>query len=176
MHCSTCTHESGGLAAACTGCFAFSNYSPKRSKISTPYGVGFTIGKFPETITTKENDMKDIFITVGDKTYKPTGGSLEMSGASLYTKLELETCLAPHYEVSLIPTIKDVIFNPPATIVFWSDNTKTIVRAQGDDIYDPEKGIAMAYSKKMLGNKYDYYHTFAHYLKKWEKQQNGERI
>ena len=73
-------------------------------------------------------------------------------------------------EPAVAPTIKDVIFNPPATIVFWSDNTKTIVRAQGDETYDPEKGIAMAISKKMLGNKYDYYHTFLRYQKKWEAQ------
>ena len=68
--------------------------------------------------------------------------------------------------------IKDVIFNPPATIVFWSDNTKTVVKADGEP-YDPEKGIAMAVSKKMLGdNKYDYYNIFKRYLKKWNKQNN----
>jgi hypothetical protein len=70
------------------------------------------------------------------------------------------------------PTIKDVIFNPPATIVFWSDNTKTVVQTRGDDIYDPEKGLAMAISKKMLGNKRDYYHTFQKYKKKYDKQSN----
>lgn len=72
--------------------------------------------------------------------------------------------------ISPMPTIKDVIFNPPATIVFWSDNTKTVVKAD-DEPYDPEKGIAMAISKKMLGdNKYEYYNIFKHWLKKWNKQ------
>lgn len=72
--------------------------------------------------------------------------------------------------ISPMPTIKDVIFNPPATIVFWSDNTKTVVKADGD-AYDPEKGIAMAISRKMIGdNKREYYNIFRHYLKKWEKQ------
>lgn len=68
-----------------------------------------------------------------------------------------------------IPEIKDVIFNPPATIVFWADGTKTVVQCQGDDEFDPEKGLAMAISKKMLGNKYEYYHVFKHWLKKYEK-------
>lgn len=68
------------------------------------------------------------------------------------------------------PTIKDVIFNDTATIVFWSDGTKTVVKCQEDDIYDPEKGLAMAISKKVLGNGYDYYNTFKKYLKKYEKQ------
>ena len=47
-----------------------------------------------------------------------------------------------YYELSL--SIKDVIFNPPATIVFWMDGTKTVVKDQGEVFYDPEKGIAMA--------------------------------
>ena len=31
-------------------------------------------------------------------------------------------------------TIKNVIFNPPATIVFWKDGTKTIVKCGEHDI------------------------------------------
>lgn len=76
-----------------------------------------------------------------------------------------------------LPTITNVIFNPPATIVFWSDNTKTVVKCDFDqEPYDPEKGIAMAISKKMIGdNKYEYYNTFKHWLKKWDKQEKAAR-
>lgn len=70
--------------------------------------------------------------------------------------------------------IKDVIFNDPATIVFWSDGTKTVVKAQDIDDFDPEKGLAMAISKKALGNKREYYHTFLKYLKKYEKKIESE--
>jgi hypothetical protein len=59
--------------------------------------------------------------------------------------------------------IKNVIFNDPATIVFWTDGTKTVVKCQDGDIYDPEKGLAMAISKKALGNKGNYCNE----LKKW---------
>ena len=111
--------------------------------------------------------MNDVYITIDGKTYKTQGGTMKL-GPSEYCEIEVEACIDPQYEVSLTPTIKDVIFNPPATIIFWSDNTKTVVRAQGDESYDPEKGIAMAISKKMLGNKYDYYHTFLRYQKKWD--------
>ena len=58
--------------------------------------------------------------------------------------------------------IKKVIFNDPATIVIWADGTKTIVKSDNEQ-YDPEKGLAMAISKKALGNKGNYYETF----KKW---------
>ena len=59
--------------------------------------------------------------------------------------------------------IKNVIFNDPATIILWNDGTKTVVKAQGDDVYDPEKGLTMAIVKKLLGNQGNYYN----YLKKW---------
>lgn len=62
-----------------------------------------------------------------------------------------------------MPKIKNVIFNDPATIVFWADGTKTVVKCQDGDIFDPEKGLAMAISKKALGNKGNYCNE----LKKW---------
>jgi hypothetical protein len=67
--------------------------------------------------------------------------------------------------------ITNVIFNPPATIVFWSDKTKTVVKCGDQDIYDPEKGMAMAISRKMLGDKREYYNTFVHWMKKYKKQE-----
>jgi hypothetical protein len=64
-----------------------------------------------------------------------------------------------------IPGIEKVIFNDPATIVFWDDGSKTVVKTQNDETYDKEKGLSMAISKKMLGNNSKYYDTF----KKWIK-------
>ena len=48
--------------------------------------------------------------------------------------------------------IKNVIFNGPATIVFWNDGTKTVVKCGKDDTFDPEKGLAMAISKYFFDN------------------------
>ena len=48
--------------------------------------------------------------------------------------------------------IKNVIFDDPATIVFWSDGTKTVVKCGKDDTFDPEKGLAMAISKYFFDN------------------------
>lgn len=64
---------------------------------------------------------------------------------------------------TLVPAIKNVIFNDPATIVFWADGSKTVVKAQDGDIFDPEKGLTMAITKKALGNKGNYCNE----LKKW---------
>lgn len=66
-------------------------------------------------------------------------------------------------------TIKKVIFNNPATIVFWADGTKTVVKCSEDDFYDAEKGLAMAISKKALGNQGNYYETFKKHLPEEEE-------
>lgn len=59
--------------------------------------------------------------------------------------------------------IKKVIFNKPATIVYWKDGTKTIVKCSNNELYfDPEKGLAMAICKKFLGR--GYYKSIKKYL------------
>ena len=65
--------------------------------------------------------------------------------------------------------IKNVIFSNPATIVFWEDGTKTVVKCQ-DEEFDPEKGLAMAISRKALGNERDYYDHFKRYIGRYERQ------
>lgn len=66
--------------------------------------------------------------------------------------------------------IKNVIFNDPATIVFWSDGTKTVVKCHPGDKFDPEKGLAMAIAKRMLGNTGSYCNIF----KKWIKEEKSD--
>lgn len=67
--------------------------------------------------------------------------------------------------------IRKVIFNDPATIIFWNDGTKTVVKADGE-AFDPEKGMAMAISKKMLGNEGNYYDVFKKWLPKDETSED----
>lgn len=61
--------------------------------------------------------------------------------------------------------IRDVIFNNPATIVKWTDGTKTVVKAQAGDTYSKEVGLAMCIVKKMCGNKGNYNDVFARWCK-----------
>ena len=62
--------------------------------------------------------------------------------------------------------ISRVIFNAPATIVIWGDGSKTVVKCGKDECYDPEKGLAMAISKRFLGDKGNYYEEFKKWLPK----------
>ena len=89
-----------------------------------------------------------------------------------YCDEDIEQTKNLYYGLSL--TIKDVIFNPPATIVFWMDGTKTVVKDQGEVFYDPEKGMAMAVAKKAFGNQGNYYNQFSKYLDIYEKKQEAE--
>lgn len=63
-------------------------------------------------------------------------------------------------------TIKDVIFNNPATIVKWSDGSKTVVKCQEGDTYNPELGLAMCVVKKCCGNKGNFNDVFKKWLPK----------
>lgn len=86
-----------------------------------------------------------------------TASGLFWFGGSELTKAE-------KYSKTVNPfSIKNVYFNNPVIVVMWEDGTKTIVRCGENDQYDPEKGLAMAISKKALGNKGNYYNEF----KKW---------
>ncbi len=49
--------------------------------------------------------------------------------------------------------IKDIKVNGPATIVFWADGTKTVVKCGAEDLYDAEKAVAMCFMKKALGGR-----------------------
>ena len=66
------------------------------------------------------------------------------------------------YMLKYLPSIKNVVFNNPATIIFWEDGTKTIVKAMETDTYDPEFGFAMCICKKALGEQYK--KTFKKYV------------
>lgn len=66
--------------------------------------------------------------------------------------------------------ITKVVFNDPATIVFWRDGTKTVVKCNPGDIFDPEKGLAMACTKKLFGNNGFYYDIFRKWLPEEEEE------
>ena len=72
--------------------------------------------------------------------------------------------------------IKKVIFNDPATIILWGNGDKTVVKCRLGDVFDPEKGLAMAISKYVLGNNYEYYNTFKHYLKPYSKKESHDAV
>ena len=51
---------------------------------------------------------------------------------------------------SMVPN--QIIFNPPATIVFWKDGTKTVVKCAEGEKFDPYTGFCYAFTEHFLGS------------------------
>ena len=121
------------------------------------------IAKELETKLNRSGDkMCNPIFRYRDKMYDPIfrrNGKTEYQYAYYRNILNSIYVANPYYR----PEIKNVIFNDPATIVFWTDGTKTVVKCQEDDEFDPEKGLTMAIAKKIYGNKGSYCNV----VKKW---------
>lgn len=48
--------------------------------------------------------------------------------------------------------VKEVIYNYPATIVFFSDGTKVVSKCSSADVYSYETGLSICILKKILGS------------------------
>ncbi len=70
-------------------------------------------------------------------------------------------------------TIERVIFNKPATVLIFTDGTKTVVKTTEDDDFQPDHGFAMAVVKTIFGSG----SSFKRYVKQWviedEEKQAG---
>lgn len=62
-----------------------------------------------------------------------------------------------------LPMPVNVIFHNPATIVFWDDGDKTVVKCQPGDTFSAEAGLTAAMLKKYMGND----NTFNKVINEW---------
>jgi hypothetical protein len=128
------------------------------------------VSKRPKTITVNIDAFKkDVLnrLNAPETTYNPARDLVKYCRTDVETTNFLYKQFNAPICMDIGNSIKDVIFNPPATIVFWKDNTKTVVKAQNGESYDPEKGLAMAMCKKMLGNKGNYFNVFRKWTEKY---------
>lgn len=122
-----------------------------------------------------ESDRHGVFTTVSGYPCQMFGEGtmLEVSSVSmdLYTIRPLPVYDTPTYREADL-SIKKVIFNNPATIVYWKDGSKTVVKCTEDDVWDPEKGLAMAVCKRVYGA--DFHKIFNKYIP--EEQEDVESL
>lgn len=71
--------------------------------------------------------------------------------------------LAFTYILKDMPEIEQVIFDPPATIVYWKDGTKTVVKVDQSakkkkdrDKFREDYGLAMAIARKYFGGRKEF--------------------
>lgn len=72
--------------------------------------------------------------------YTEPGCDFPTARGILIPKLDGDTATAQPYD--------KLILNPPATIIIWNDGTKTVVKCAADELYNPEKGVALCFLKK----------------------------
>ena len=70
-------------------------------------------------------------------------------------------------------SIQKVIFDDPATIVYWKDGTKTVVKTCKGDHFSEEAGLALCISKKLLGD--DFHSEFKTIVKNATKLNSKEK-
>ena len=125
--------------------------------------------KYP-TVHCNINNVENIIGSL--KKYEIIPTTIEYSGYGdndykvneLILTLENWVKLDDGYIIDGKENIEKVIFNDPATIVFWKDGTKTVVKCQDGDTYDKEKGLAMCVAKKFFGNKGNFNKVFNKFI------------
>lgn len=138
-----------------------SRQEPCNTCLSTIGGTYFK-PKTKQKLSVEHGDRVDVYMDLA-KSY--CEHDLKVNVNEMYpklTQLAYQSYYGSHGQYGPKTAIKKVIFNDPATIVLWNDGTKTVVKAV-DEEFDPEKGLAMAITKKALGNKGNYFNE----IKKW---------
>ena len=98
--------------------------------------------------------------------YSPDGEGIAIGMVRKDTGVELE-CHLENF-------IEKVIFNDPATIIIWKDGTKTVVKTQEGDTFDPMVGMAMCIAKKAMGNQGNYFEEFKKWCEPWYEEQEKD--
>lgn len=73
-------------------------------------------------------------------------------GISNISNISNISCNTSFIDKKKTDNIKNVIYNPPATIVLWKDGTKTVVKVDETEEYNKETGFLMCIAKKYYGN------------------------
>lgn len=67
-------------------------------------------------------------------------------------KYEIGTIQSPPISRRTNVAIDRIIYNEPATIVFWADGTKTVVKCMEGEPFDKYAGFCAALAKKIYGS------------------------
>lgn len=91
-------------------------------------------------------DYKELW---GDLYYAKPGDSYKL--LEMRRDEEAEITMKANGQLTFIPAIDRVIFSGDATIVFWNDKTKTVVKRSPSEANDREKAVLTAFAIKALG-------------------------
>lgn len=139
-----------------------------------------------EYITTKEDAAFIVNVNkmINDLLYDPDISSLEeiedIVNESLFKKkLEEERKMAEEKKLTIRgkvyrKDIKQVIFQAPATIILFEDGTKSVVKVNGDDMYNKQIGFLLALCKGCFDSKS--YDVILRLIDDFNDQENKKEI
>lgn len=151
-------------------------------------GHGFVTPDSIEAVIIRTKDGREFEGSVGRAEYMP--GPFGRQGYSELTITTLAQTKKDSYG------IKRVIFNNPATIVFWDDGSQTVVYCQDNvkmvkkvvdgkeveiakpqkaETYSEEVGLAMAIAKKYYGNAGAYNNVFKKFVPGMKEREKAEK-
>jgi len=103
------------------------------------------------------SDVKEWTVYLGDTPLGKIGSIVDISSLSCATSCKPEKKLYQFTDIFgkkySVPLIKRVMFQNPATIIFWEDGDKTIVKCDECDAYFEHIGMADAIMKKAFGSR-----------------------
>lgn len=86
-------------------------------------------------------------ITIKDSCTPCTGGIINWNDVQSMPAVGQKIKTKPK---KTVPHVDRVIYNNPATIVFWSDDTKTVVKCAPDTEFNAYAGFCAAVAKKIF--------------------------
>lgn len=69
-----------------------------------------------------------------------------------FSPVDFHKALNSAFEIETAPKVDRIIFNNPATIVFWKDGTKTVVKVAEDGEFNVYWGFCAALAEKVFGS------------------------
>lgn len=130
----------------------------------------------------EDNELHEV--PVKSATFEFDGGEITVNSSHAYDPLHYDpVAIAQTVELAIdgigtllkgfmdervfnVSPVKKVVFNDPATVVYWIDGSKTVVKRSEDDEWDPEKGLLLCFMKRMFGNTGRYNDV----LKEWMRE------
>ena len=89
----------------------------------------------------------DLIAHMNDEIFSFTVPSTALSAGDIIFNGKLS-----NVSIRTIPNVKRVVYNNPATIIFWSDGTKTVVKCMDGEPFEKYAGFCAALAKKVFGS------------------------
>lgn len=134
----------------------------------------------PNHFVCSPDEVEDVFIKLAPEDEREckceihhdgeTDLDREIDAMFRYFDAGWNAALAEH---QLLPGIKELIFSDPATIVFWEDGTKTVVKCDNEP-FSEEHGLAMAYMRKLYPSRAAFKNEVAKGRHRMKKEKSEE--